>query len=646
MSVNLLRFSALILLANAFLLIANTALAKPIFSPAKELSKLPLGESLVTLYQTKDKAPSAVLNKLKTIRDSQQDLTNPFYVFAIKRIEHQTYLKLGQIEKAKNAIHDLQAFGEQHNHDWLIAESKMWQAVFSLQTGKLEDGKTLLSQSLKIAEAVQYKNLAGRIYNAMAVSKAMENKQIEALNLYLKALDVFLNFPGDPYIGKVYGNLAVIYLDIEMWQEVIEFSNKALNFHSENPRAKDIDFAAVHINKGIALGGMGNSEQQYEEYKTALNYAEKSGSIHYKVIVYNNLASYYVQKKQPNEALKHVDKCLPLSKKNGFDASYIGCLRSKAYAYSQLNLLDDALQMGKAGFELVQSITSHNELMYSHKQLADLYQLNKEYEQAYYHLAEYYKIKETNVFSNRNQKIKYLEAQFHDEKEAFQLSLLSTENKLQAEKLEVRSLQQKVAIISMVLCGVIVFLLFFKYKKLIVLFRESKIDYSRLKYSSQHDPLTGLKNRRALEEFLNTISQKNEQYSLVIIDIDHFKRVNDNYGHDYGDLVLKALGGCLKEALRKEDEVFRFGGEEFVVLLNCEEEQDIAVPIARLQQKIRELNLEHGAITISAGVLAPTGAKNIQQQWERGFKLADEALYRAKNNGRNCFQVAAFAPLI
>ncbi|WP_166786755.1 sensor domain-containing diguanylate cyclase [Jeotgalibacillus salarius] len=157
----------------------------------------------------------------------------------------------------------------------------------------------------------------------------------------------------------------------------------------------------------------------------------------------------------------------------------------------------------------------------------------------------------------------------------------------------------------------------------------------RLEDLAMIDPLTSVKNRRYYEETLSAFLEKFHSesfiFSYLIIDIDHFKKVNDEFGHPVGDQVLQDLAWKLEQEVRKDDVLVRFGGEEFVILLSGISEK-LAVKIAdRMRQNIESSDWPHSPITISIGV---SGAKEMDTK-ESIFKRADEALYYSKGNGRN-----------
>lgn len=150
-----------------------------------------------------------------------------------------------------------------------------------------------------------------------------------------------------------------------------------------------------------------------------------------------------------------------------------------------------------------------------------------------------------------------------------------------------------------------------------------------------HDQLTGMYNRNKIKELADgpsgrLIFAKDIAVGLLLIDIDHFKKINDTYGHEVGDTVLKFIAGEVKGMLRNSDYVIRWGGEEFLVIVpgcGLVEARQLA---ERIRKKIESQKDEQKGVTISIGVAAYNGGN-----YNEDVKKADMALYEAKNNGRN-----------
>ena len=166
---------------------------------------------------------------------------------------------------------------------------------------------------------------------------------------------------------------------------------------------------------------------------------------------------------------------------------------------------------------------------------------------------------------------------------------------------------------------------------------ELEVANAELDRQARVDPLTGLLNRRGFEDryvqALSSAKRRTSALSVLMVDIDHFKRVNDTYGHDVGDTVLKSLASLLIRRLRDSDTVARLGGEEFVVLLPDTGAKDALVLARQLVQVIDETHIEPiGRLTISCGVAQVRERSDTAQSV---LNRADSALYRAKNAGRN-----------
>ncbi len=156
---------------------------------------------------------------------------------------------------------------------------------------------------------------------------------------------------------------------------------------------------------------------------------------------------------------------------------------------------------------------------------------------------------------------------------------------------------------------------------------------------SMRDPLTGIGNRQALDSSFNReikLSKRHEHpLALLVIDIDHFKDVNDSLGHQSGDKVLQQVVKIIQQTLRETDQIFRFGGEEFVALLNNTDIENARLIAERIRLNVAmtpiSLKNEDVLITVSIGV----SSLKCDDSEETLLERADQSLYRAKDEGRN-----------
>jgi diguanylate cyclase (GGDEF)-like protein len=162
--------------------------------------------------------------------------------------------------------------------------------------------------------------------------------------------------------------------------------------------------------------------------------------------------------------------------------------------------------------------------------------------------------------------------------------------------------------------------------------------YYRAVQSALIDPLTGVKNRSTMESAIHREMELARRHgttlSVILMDIDHFKQINDRFGHLCGDQVLRSVAQCAEQTIRESDMLFRYGGEEFLILLTGTYREGARMLAERIRENIQQL-APHAEmkmhLTVSLGVTCIDESDDIDTL----FKRADAALYQAKNNGRN-----------
>ena len=168
---------------------------------------------------------------------------------------------------------------------------------------------------------------------------------------------------------------------------------------------------------------------------------------------------------------------------------------------------------------------------------------------------------------------------------------------------------------------------------------EQKRLEQELEHAALRDPLTGLGNRRQFMQLVENARTQNPQrthnFSLMLVDADHFKTINDQYGHNKGDDALVMLARTLETGIRESDTVFRWGGEEFLILLPLTPLEGAMIVAEALRERVQQLSQpEMPALTVSVGVAQYEAGEDFTSL----FKRVDDALYRAKTSGRNQVQ--------
>ena len=255
------------------------------------------------------------------------------------------------------------------------------------------------------------------------------------------------------------------------------------------------------------------------------------------------------------------------------------------------------------------------------------------------------------LFETRRQKaMMELQEKYEADKRQRQIEMLRQENQVKSTEIDNRRLQQRIwwlLALVFALASVIVGILYRKVRHANAQLEEKNLE---LKQQSARDPLTALYNRRHFQEFMRSHqaierrgagSNGDEIVSaMFLLDVDHFKHINDTHGHGAGDAVLREIADALREILRETDMIVRWGGEEFLAFLPAVPRSSLDEVARRLLVGIPERTIDYQGTRLSVNVsigFAPfpliAGAASIS--WERAINIVDMALYMAKGHGRN-----------
>jgi len=261
------------------------------------------------------------------------------------------------------------------------------------------------------------------------------------------------------------------------------------------------------------------------------------------------------------------------------------------------------------------------------------------HKQALQTVREREKIQESLELERRDKAFAALQEQFNAKQRAAQIERLRQENAVKDAEIDNRNLRLALASLGAGIALLLSGFVFMLYRKSQATGRRLAELNAELAHRSAHDPLTGLYNRRSFVDRMRA-QQAASNDCFTLLDIDHFKRINDQHGHAAGDAVLVEVGRRLNEVVRESDMVLRWGGEEFLVYSQGVSEAQRPLLVQRILNAIASapVLLEDGtALSVSAtagAVSLPLGASEAFG-WEQAIALADRALYKGKEAGRN-----------
>jgi len=365
-----------------------------------------------------------------------------------------------------------------------------------------------------------------------------------------------------------------------------------------------------------------------------LEHAQRSGSSKWLELALLNLGDSYLKTRDFAESLKYSKQALPIMLRTNQRDDVQVTLFNEGLAYIGLGSI-------KAGEKLAEGAITE---ALAGSDLLDAKELLREYADALEHAGylmmaiqvyhRYDAISEKFMTNTRQRAFLELSAQFDDERKARELELLRRDNALKVSEMRGQRLLQQLIIAAALFIAVICAALAWAFA------RVSKAN-ERLRFSSEHDPLTGLSNRRYFNERVLAVDGGRPVGGCVLLaDLDHFKRINDTHGHPAGDAVLAAMSQRLSAALRDNDKLVRWGGEEFLAVLGPMSPAQADLTAERLLQAVRrDPVLWNGQLihcTISIGYASfPMAGAATDISLESAISLVDKALYEAKRRGRD-----------
>jgi diguanylate cyclase (GGDEF)-like protein len=460
----------------------------------------------------------------------------------------------------------------------------------------------------------------------------MLGKDEAALPFLEQALDLANKMHDEPRTLHAMLALARIYTDSGNFDRAIAQLDSA---RSLGNRLGD-EAALVETEERIAdvADRRGDRIEERRASLAGLEHAKRSGSSKWLELALVNLGDSYLKTRDFAESLKYSKEALPIMERTNHRDDEQTTLFNEGLAYIGLGSI-------KAGQKLAEASIAD---ALAGSDLLDAKELLREYADALEHagylmmaIQVYHRYDETSekfMTNTRQRAFLELSAQFDDERKARELELLRRDNALKVAEMREQRLRQQ-----LILAGAL-FIAFICAALVWAFARVSKVN-ERLRFSSEHDPLTGLSNRRYFNEQVLAVEGSRPVGGCVLLaDLDHFKRINDTYGHPAGDAVLAAMSQRLSAALRADDKLVRWGGEEFLAVLEPMTPSQADSTAERLLQAVRsEPVMWNGQLircTISIGYANfPMAGSATDITLDSAISLVDKALYVAKRRGRD-----------
>ena len=560
----------------------------------------------------------------------------------------QARLKIGQQQQALAVCDELIRFARQHNNDVALAKGLLMKGYVLYAMGEQASSHQLAWESEKIASGTRDAGLKLLTTITSGESYAEDGNFPLAL-AKLESAAAQARIDSQP-VNMVMALNALARLYTKMHEPDKGFATlaEAMPYAemSDSPGRVALLRSAEY---GLAID-TGQPARAVAALLAALQLERKIGATWMVAYTLVNLSDSYLIARDFPQALRYAEQVIT-------EARAIGDLRLEAtarvnvgYAYLGMGRLADGKAAVEQGLSLFEKMGNK----------PDLQSVLVEYGQALERLGDWqgavvaYHRERTlsnELFEKRRQKAMMdVQAKYEGDRKERQIELLRRENQVKSTELDNRRLQQRIWWLLLVVFGLAAAIVGILFNKIRHANAQLHVKNIELKQQSARDPLTSLYTRRHFQEFMASFvpnekggagtSNDDIVSAIFLLDVDHFKHINDSHGHAAGDAVLKMISAALGEILRETDMIVRWGGEEFLAFLPAIPRGGLDDVARRVLGGIAGRSVTYQGKSISANVsigfapypLAPGG---VALPWERAVNLVDMALYLAKSHGRN-----------
>jgi diguanylate cyclase (GGDEF)-like protein len=395
---------------------------------------------------------------------------------------------------------------------------------------------------------------------------------------------------------------------------------------------------AVLNYQAVVATKKGQRPLQGQLLEEALQLALATGQVRRAAFLRSNLADHHVHQARPAEARKMAELALPVLQR--FDDPIESTVRHNL----ALALIDlRAFEAARVHLARLQEIPSHEpvaERAAGLRELSDAWARVGQYKEALALFHAERKLMQAHQAQSKEAALEEVRNRLGSAQKEVELTLAKNSHQVTEQTLQNQDTLRQVAVAAAVLVVLCLGLGAMFWVRAKVAFRRLRHNQHLLKALSERDALTQLANRRQFHAVMAAKGDAPLEGTLVIIDIDHFKRINDNHGHACGDVVIKTMAERLSKAVRDGDMVVRWGGEEYLVYAPSLKGTYAKQWVERLMPVLcgKPIALPDGTmmdVTCSMGFITlPIPPLGVNMGWERALNWADTALYAAKNRGR------------
>jgi diguanylate cyclase (GGDEF)-like protein len=580
-------------------------------------------------------------------------------------------MRLGRYDEAMATAERAIALGRDLHDDAIVAKSQLTKVYILFARADVAAAHQLAFDTEKLAMRTNNAAVRAQATITAGQSHAEQGNFPAALTKLQQAVEIARGATSDPTMLS-----AALNALTKLLTQMKEFDKAAATLDEllrETARLKSPGRMAIAKNSEYWLASdTGQMQRAMRALLSSLELERKLGADRMAANTLVNLADIHLKLRDYPRAAQYAQEALRSTQKTNDESAAATARLNLGNAYLAMGRIVDGKHQYEAGMARYEKENNKPELQLVLREYGVALENAGDLAGA---LQAYHRERALSdeLFEHQRQKAMLeLQEKYETDKKERQIELLSRENQLQTAELDNRRLQQRVwwlLALVFALAAVVVGLLYRKVRQTNAQLEEKNLE---LKAQSTLDPLTSLYNRRHFQDYMRAqaplpsatpltgqpakkradqrSARDNDQVgALFLLDVDHFKHINDSYGHAAGDAVLKMIAENLRIALRETDMIVRWGGEEFLAFLPAIPRDGIEEIAQRILQGISAQRVryqEHDiAVNVSVGFAPyPLTPGSTPLAWERAVNLVDMALYLAKAHGRNrAYGVRGFA---
>jgi len=598
------------------------------FSPDKEVAKTEHGQQLLNikslLLTDLTQAEQAFIQfKETTVPTSLLPIENVYQAM----IEEAIAQRKGDKDKVAFYLNQQLKLAEQYDFQWLTLSVQISQSIELARSGKIERGLNLISNALQLGESTKADALLLKAYNTAGALYNASNQLSKAQHYFYKGIMLAKRHPSNIYNSKLHNNLGLLYVHLEQWDRSLYYLNKAAELYKISDKVENHSLQIILLNQSFVYSKLEDMLKARNTYESSLEYYEEGWHPFYDLLKLKGEARLNLLEGNYEEAGRVARRCLSHPAANQFVTQQGLCHLIYGKALFGQTYYQEALEQVNLSLDIFNEVKHERWLMRTYLVKVELYEKLGQPEKALQIYKNYYSQDRERLLNQ----VYELENDFNMRQIQEERDFLDIENELNMLRLKEEQIHFRIAILWVVISIIVIIVVIHR----ILSVRSKNIELENI---SNIDPLTGIYNRRFYNEELDhlRILDSEVDYCVVIMDLDHFKQVNDQYGHDVGDEVLIETSQRIKALVENEEVFVRWGGEEFLFLIKEDQHllQRIENCLCVMNQTPFIIRSGELSVTLSIGVSCAHPVSILQQK-NNSFVEADEALYKAKQEGRN-----------